>query len=80
MLTINGVLNRIKHDPRIDKNQVVIKYKDRFKEELQELEYLDVVEIQDGIMHIVLDTGKIVTIPTHRIREISHADRILLTR
>lgn len=68
METIVELMNKIKWKEE-DKSKFKIAYLDRFKDELQEIKFLDIKEINKFSMIIAMDFGD-VEIPLHRIRKV----------
>ncbi|MBS3152200.1 DUF504 domain-containing protein [Candidatus Woesearchaeota archaeon] len=68
MQAIFELLNKIKWKEK-DKEKFIIYYKDRFKEELQEIKFTDIKELNKFSIVLELD-NKEVEIPLHRIRKV----------
>ncbi len=68
METIIDLINKIKWT-EADKSKFKLFYLDRFKEELEEIKFLDIKEINKFSMIIESEFGD-VEIPLHRIRKV----------
>ena len=69
MITIKDYINKIKWGPKEKKEDYRFYYIDRVNNELKEIRFLDIKDIEGGFM-IIHGRYEDVEIPLHRIREV----------
>ena len=76
MITIKELLNKIKWDKNLNPKDYSLFYLDRITNELKEIRYKDIKDIEDNFMILADDTN----IPLHRIKEVRKQGKLIWRR
>ena len=76
MITIKELLNKIKWDKNLNPKDYSLFYLDRITNELKEIRYEDIKDIEDNFMILADDTN----IPLHRIKEVRKQGKLIWRR
>ena len=75
MLACFDILNRIKHDKNLNKEDYLVYYLDNINKKLIEIKFNDIIEISKSF--ITLEDKEI---PIHRIKEIRKREKLIWKR
>lgn len=79
MIPIQELLNKIKYSPRENPEDYVLFYYDRVEDKLKELEFIEVDRVEEGFL-VLVNEGKEINIPLHRIKRVKKAGKIIWKR
>lgn len=79
MITIKELINKIKWDKKENPDEFTLYYYDRVLDTLIELNYRDIIRIEDSFM-IVMRNGEETNIPLHRVRYVKKNNEVIWAR